>query len=72
MARFPRLNIAGIPQHIVQQGHNNLPCFFDDEDYDFYMQSLSAAASQYQVEVHAYVLLPTMVQLIATPRLPDR
>lgn len=71
MPRLPRLNLADIPQHIVQVGHNNLPCFFDGEDYEFYLTSLRNAADQYRVEVHAYVLLPNMVQIIATPRVPD-
>jgi putative transposase len=71
MARLPRLNLINIPQHIVQVGHNKLPCFFSDDDYAFYLQSLRAAADQYLVDVHAYVLLPSMIQIIATPNLPN-
>ncbi|MDK2779383.1 MAG: transposase [Pseudomonadota bacterium] len=67
MARLPRINIANIPQHIVQIGHNNLNCFFDDEDYEFYLASLQKAAEQYDVKIHAYVLLPNAVQMVATP-----
>ncbi|WOX07119.1 transposase [Microbulbifer pacificus] len=71
MPRLPRLNLIDIPQHIVQEGHNNLPCFFGYEDYQFYLTSLRSAADQYLVEVHAYVLLPNMIQIIATPRVPE-
>jgi len=71
MPRLPRLNLINIPQHIVQVGHNNLPCFFDEEDYQYYLISLRNAADQYSVDVHAYVLLPNMIQIIATPRIPD-
>lgn len=71
MPRLPRLNLIDIPQHIVQVGHNNLPCFFDEEDYQFYLDSLRNAADQYRVDVHAYVLLPNMIQIIASPRVPD-
>ena len=71
MARLPRINIANIPQHIVQVGHNNLNCFFDDEDYEFYLASLKKAAEQYDVHIHAYVLLPNAVQLVATPNIPN-
>lgn len=70
MARLPRLNLIDIPQHIVQTGHNGLACFFDEEDYEFYLISLAAAAKQYQCDIHAYVLLNNMVQIIATPRVP--
>ncbi|TAL90702.1 MAG: hypothetical protein EPN69_11850 [Rhodanobacter sp.] len=31
MARPPRLDIAGIPQHVVQRGNNWLRCFLHDE-----------------------------------------
>ena len=71
MARLPRFNIIDIPQHIVQVGHNNLSCFFDDEDYEFYLHSLKLAADQYQADVHAYVLLPGSIQIVATPRVPQ-
>ncbi|MFT7559587.1 MAG: putative transposase [Flavobacteriales bacterium] len=69
MARPPRINLPNVPQHIVQVGHNNMPCFFDDADYAFYLESLKIAADQYQVDVHAYVLLPKAIQLVATPRI---
>ncbi|MGI9281279.1 MAG: transposase [Endozoicomonas sp.] len=69
MPRQARIHLVGIPQHIVQKGHNRLPCFFDDEDYEFYLKSLRVASDQYQVQVHAYVLLPNAIQIIATPRI---
>ena len=69
MPRLPRIQIADIPQHIVQVGHNGLACFFDDEDYQFYLQSLETAAEQYGVHVHAYVLMPNMIQIVAAPKL---
>jgi len=30
MARLPRLDLLGIPQHVDQRGNNRLPCFLDD------------------------------------------
>lgn len=71
MARLPRINIAHIPQHITQVGHNNLKCFFDDEDYEFYLESLKASSEQYEVDIHAYTLLPNATHIIATPHLND-
>jgi hypothetical protein len=32
MPRQPRLDIAHIPQHIVQRGNDRQPCFFNDVD----------------------------------------
>jgi putative transposase len=31
MARLPRFDLAGVPQHVVQRGNNRLPCFLDDD-----------------------------------------
>ena len=43
MARLPRLDLPGIPQHVVQRGNNRLPCFLDDEDRARYRQLLREA-----------------------------
>jgi REP-associated tyrosine transposase len=32
MARVPRLDLPGIPQHLMQREDNRLPCFLDDLD----------------------------------------
>ena len=40
MARLPRPDLAGIPQHVAQRGNNRLPCFLDDEDRQHYLQCL--------------------------------
>lgn len=69
--RLPRLKLINIPQHIVQTGLLNQPCFYDNEDYQFYLKSLQAAAEQYFCSIHAFVLLKNSVQIIATPLVPD-
>ena len=33
MPRPLRIDIPGIPQHVVQRGNDRQPCFFDDADY---------------------------------------
>ncbi|MFA7556067.1 MAG: transposase [Spongiibacteraceae bacterium] len=71
MARLLRLNLINIPQYIVQTGLLNQPCFYDAEDYAFYIKSLKAASEQYLCSVHAYVLLKNSVQIIATPKIPN-
>jgi putative transposase len=35
MPRHSRLNLARLPQHIVQRGNNRQPCFFAEDDYRF-------------------------------------
>ncbi len=63
-----RFNLIGVPQHIVQRGNNLEPCFFADEDYLFYLRCLSEAARNHACRVHAYVLMPDHMHLLATPR----
>ena len=67
MARLPRLDLPGIPQHIVQRGNNRLPCFLDDEDRARYRQLLREALHATGCRLHAYVLMDNHVHLLATP-----
>ena len=67
MARLPRLNIPGIPQHVVQRGNNRQVCFYADEDYGVYLDKLKEYSRKYQVSVHSYVLMTNHVHLLMTP-----
>lgn len=67
MTRPPRLDIAGVPQHIVQRGNNRLPCFLDDDDRQRYLQCLRQALLRYECHLHAYVLMSNHVHLLLTP-----
>ena len=69
LARQPRLDLPGIPQHIVQRGNNRLPCFLDDADRARYRQLLREALLATGCRLHAYVLTDNHVHLLATP--PD-
>lgn len=67
MARKPRFNIPGIPQHIIQRGNNRQACFHDERDYRHYLANLHEAANKNDCRVHAYVLMPNHVHLLVTP-----
>ena len=71
MPRCPRLNLAGMPLHLVQRGNNRSACFFTDEDYRFYLHWLSLYAHQYGCAIHAYVLMTNHVHLLLTPTKAD-
>jgi putative transposase len=57
MARAPRPDLPGIPQHVVQRGNNRLPCFLDDEDRQRYLQCLRQGLLRFECRLHAYVLM---------------
>ncbi len=67
MARLPRPDLPGVPQHVVQRGNNRLPCFLDDEDRQRYLQCLCRALTRFGCQLHAYVLMNNHVHLLLTP-----
>ncbi|HET7313254.1 transposase [Salinisphaera sp.] len=68
MPRLPRFHLIGVPQHVVQRGNNRQACFFDPDDYRFYLDRLQNAAAAAGVDVHAYVLMTNHVHLLVTPQ----
>ena len=67
MPRRPRLELAGVPLHIIQRGNNRSACFFADDDYRFYLEHLGQACIHQGIELHAYVLMTNHVHLLMTP-----
>jgi putative transposase len=68
MPRLPRIQLDGIPLHIVQRGHNREPCFFSEEDYASYLHWLGEALGEAECALHAYVLMTNHVHLLLTPK----
>lgn len=66
MPRRPRLAIGGIPWHIIQRGNNRMACFYSDDDYRIYLQTLQQQAKKYHCAIHAYVLMNNHVYLLLT------
>jgi putative transposase len=67
MARLPRYAIAEQPQHIMLRSRDGQPVFHEDQDYQYFHDCLEAAAYNYALRVHAYVLMPDHVHILATP-----
>ena len=70
MPRPLRIDLPGIPQHVVQRGNDRQPCFFDDADYLCYRSELGEMARREGCAVHAYVLMTNHVHLLLTPSRP--
>lgn len=66
MARRSRLNLAGVPQHLIQRGNNRQATFFAEEDYHCYRGWLADAAKKYDCCIYAYVLMTNHVHLLAS------
>jgi len=67
MARLPRFIIPDQPQHVIVRGNNRDPIFFDDVDYQFYLEKLKQACEKHECDLHAYVLMTNHVHLLITP-----
>lgn len=71
MPRRPRLQLPGVPLHIIQRGNNRSACFFADQDYHFYLERLREQAGKHGCDIHAYVLMTNHVHLLLTPKRQD-
>jgi putative transposase len=71
MARPPRLNLIGISQHVIQRGYNRQACFFENQNYQVYLDKLLEYSQKHQVEIHAFILMTNHVHLLATPRIEN-
>lgn len=71
MPRQLRYTLAGIPQHIIQRGHNRQATFFGDQDYRHYLNFLRDACVRHSCQLHAYVLMTNHVHLLMTPNEPS-
>ena len=71
MPRRARLVVPGIPWHIIQRGNNRSACFYADEDYHKYLDTLKEQADKYDCLLHAYCLMTNHVHLLLTPMHED-
>ena len=67
MARLARLYAPGVVQHVTQHGSDGRAIFSDAADYLAFIAILHEAARAHGLAMHAYVLMPGHVHLLATP-----
>ena len=71
MARLPRLTLPGYPHHVIQRGNNRQPIFARTADYQRLLDLLDDNARQFEVAIHAYVLMSNHFHLLVTPQTSD-
>lgn len=67
MARLPRLVLPDQPHHVIQRGNDRQLIFREPEDYQRFLAWLKESAKEFKVAIHAYVLMPNHLHLLATP-----
>lgn len=71
MARLPRLSVPGYPHHVIQRGNNRQAIFVTPADYRRMLELLEEHARQFEVALHAYVLMGNHLHLLVTPQTAD-
>jgi len=71
MPRLPSYSLPGVPQHVIQRGHNRQPIFFHEDDYRFYLECLQETTARHATAVHAYVLMTNHVHVLMTSHQPN-
>jgi putative transposase len=67
MARLPRLVLPNQPHHVIQRGNDRQLIFREQDDYQRFLGWLKECARFHGVALHAYVLMPNHLHLLATP-----
>lgn len=68
MARLPRLIVAGLPHLVSLRAQDGQVMVRDDRDRRSLLNLLRDAATQHRVAVHAYGIVDTRLDLVATPQ----
>ena len=71
MARKPRSCPAGVPQHLIHRGSNRQFIFKNTADFEFYLTKVIRYSKEFDVQLHAWVLMSNHVHLLVTPRHDD-
>lgn len=67
MARQARLTLPGQLHHILVRGNNRQAIFVDDDDRSRLLSLLAEGLREQALALHAYVLMPNHLHLLATP-----
>ena len=68
MARIARVIAPGYPHHITQRGNRRQTVFFNEDDYQAYIELMSHWCQKHHVDIWAWCLMPNHVHLIAVPQ----
>ena len=61
MPRRPRIQLDGVPLHIVQRSHDRGALTFGEDDYLSYLHWLGEALAESECRLHAFVLMTNRV-----------
>lgn len=66
MPRTPRIDLPGLPQHLISRGNNRQDIFFCEGDRGVFLRYLAQSCEDNDCAVHAFVLMSNHVHVLAT------
>ena len=70
MSRIARIVVEGVPYHITQRGNGRQQVFFDAADYQLYLDLLQRSATDADLVIWGWCLMPNHVHVVAVPHRP--
>jgi len=67
MPKFPRLVVPDYPHHVTQRGARRQQTFFDEADYQAYVELVAGLKVNAGAKIWAYCLMPNHVHMIVVP-----
>jgi len=64
MSRKARVVAPGYPHHITQRGNRRQKTFFNDRDFELYLQLMKEWCDKYEVEIWGYCLMQNHSHLV--------
>jgi REP-associated tyrosine transposase len=68
MPRLPRSDFAGAWHHVMNRGAARAEVFSDNMDAESFLYGVGEASARYDVDVHAYCLMPNHFHLLVHSR----
>lgn len=67
MKTTDRVLIPGGPHHLMRRSLNKRPIFRNDTDYAYFIDLIRDLGHHYEIQIHAWCLLPDCFHLLVTP-----
>jgi len=67
LARKVRIFVKDTAQHIILRGINSIDIFRDALDYTLFLSMIKDIKENIEIDIHAYVLMPTYFEFVLTP-----
>jgi putative transposase len=71
MARGPRILLEHVYYHVVNRGNQKQKVFFEESDFQKYLQILKHYKKRYNFKLFGYCLMPNHVHMILEPKQPS-